>query len=140
MRLRFWSHLLEVARARTSLHAKVRPSDDSWIAGGIGRTGFSLNYVIRRNDGQVEVKIAGTLPGAGPDFAALEAQRAAIETAFGGELQWEEPPTIGGWRISHRTTGGYRDPEGEWPAIQGRMVEAMIRLDAALRPRVAQLP
>jgi hypothetical protein len=73
-------------------------------------------------------------------FAALKAERAAIEAAFGEPLEWEEPPAIGGWRIRHRTEGGYRDAEAEWPKIQDRMIKAMIRLDAAVRARVAKLP
>lgn len=140
LRYRFWAKLLETARTRTHLHANRSPGDGSWIAGGIGRSGFSLNYVIRQTDGQAELKINGDVPNGPEAFAALQSQKSAIEEAFAGELLWEEPPAIGGWRISCRTTGGYRDPEDEWPAIQDRMIEAMIRLDAALRPRVGQLP
>ena len=78
---------------------------------------------------------------AGPAaFAALKAERAAIEKEFGGPLEWEEPPAIGGWRICYRTEGGYRDPDAEWVKVQDRMIDAMIRLDAAVRRRVAKLP
>jgi hypothetical protein len=140
LRYRFWAGLLEAARPRTKLHATRSPSDDSWISGGIGRAGFGLNYVIRQRDGQVELKINGNVAAGPATFTALKAEQGEIEKDFGGPLEWEEPPAIGGWRICHRTEGGYRDPETEWPKIQDRMIEAMIRLDVAFRPRLAKLP
>ena len=140
LRYRFWASRLEAARPRTKLHATRSPSDDSWIWGGIGRTGFGLNYVIRQRDGQVELKIDGNVATGAAAFATLKAERAAIEQEFGGPLEWEEPPAIGGWRICHRTEGGYRDPDADWVKIQDRMIDAMIRLDAAVRPRVVKLP
>jgi Arc/MetJ family transcription regulator len=140
LRYRFWASLLDTARPQTNIHATRSPSDDSWVWGGIGRTGFGLNYVIRQRDGRVELKIDGNVANGATAFAALKAEREAIEAAFGGALDWEEPPTIGGWRICHRIEGGYRDAETDWPAIQDRMIKAMIRLDAAVRARVAKLP
>jgi hypothetical protein len=139
LRYRFWARLLDAARLRTTLHANRSPQDGSWIAGGgIGRKGFSLSYVTRKQDGQVELKIEGDVPDGATCFAALKADRSEVEQAFGGVLDWEEPPAIGGWRICHRVEGGYRNPEAEWPAIQERMIDAMIRLDAALRPRIGK--
>jgi hypothetical protein len=140
LRYRFWASLLDAAKPQTNLHATRSPSDDSWVWGGIGRTGFGLNYVIRQRDGQVELKLDGNVANGATAFAALKADREAIESAFGGPLEWEEPPAIGGWRIRHPTEGGYRDAESEWPSIQDRMIKAMIRLDAAVRSRVAKLP
>ena len=140
LRYRFWAKLLESAQPRTKLHASRSPTDDSWISGGVGRSGFGLNYVIRQHDGQVELKIDGNVTAGSSAFTALKDRRNEIEKEFGGQLVWEEPPAIGGWRICHRTTGGYRDPEAEWPRIQNQMIEAMIRLDAAVRPHIVRLP
>jgi hypothetical protein len=140
LRYRFWAGLLDAAKPQTSIHAGRSPSDASWVSGSIAKAGFELNYVIRQTDGQVELKIKGNVATGAAAFAALKDQRTAIEDAFGGALEWEEPPAIGGWRICFRTEGGYRDDETEWPTIQDRMIKAMIRLDAAVRARVAKLP
>jgi len=35
--------------------------------------------------------------------------------------------------------GGYQSPAEQWPQIHDRMVDAMIRLDQAMRGRVAKL-
>ena len=140
LRYRFWSQLLSTAKQRTPLHANRSPSDSTWIAASIGRRGFNLNYVVRQTDGQVEVKINPDAPHGSVVFEALKERAAELEEAFEGELDWEAPPAIGGWRICHRTSGGYRNPETEWEAIQETMIDAMVRLDAALRPRLVQLP
>ncbi len=140
LRYRFWSQLLGTARQRTALHANRSPSDGSLIVGSAGRRGFSLNYVIRQTDSQVELKINSDAPSGDATFSALKQQRPEVEEAFGGELTWEAPPAIGGWRICHRTAGGYRSAEADWQAIQETMIGAMVRLDAAVRPRLAKLP
>ena len=35
--------------------------------------------------------------------------------------------------------GGYRDDEAKWPAIQDAMIDAMVRLETALRPHIEKL-
>jgi hypothetical protein len=37
------------------------------------------------------------------------------------------------------TGGGYKSDESRWPAIQDGMIDAMIRLENALTPRLAKL-
>ena len=139
LRSRFWSGLLMIAKQRGMAHANRSPSEDSWISAGIGRTGFSLNFVVRQHDCQAELKIDSNVAIGEAAFSALKADRAAIEQHFGGALDWEEPPAIRGWRICSKMDGGYRDPEADWPAIHERMIETMARLDAALRSRVLSL-
>jgi hypothetical protein len=34
--------------------------------------------------------------------------------------------------------GGYRSDESKWPEIQDAMVDAMIRLEQAVRPEIAK--
>jgi hypothetical protein len=35
--------------------------------------------------------------------------------------------------------GGYRDPEEQWPTIQDAMIDAMIRLEQAVKPHLASV-
>ncbi|MDA8231705.1 MAG: DUF4268 domain-containing protein [Magnetospirillum sp.] len=72
-------------------------------------------------------------------FHALKAQKDAIEADFGGELDWQELPESDGCRIRHIFDGGYRSPPDEWAEIFVTLTDAMIRLDRALRKRVAAL-
>ncbi len=46
LRLKFWEGLLEHARTKIDVHANRKPTKDNWIAGSIGRGGFSLVYTV----------------------------------------------------------------------------------------------
>lgn len=142
LRLKFWEGLLGCAKSRSDVHANRKPTQDGWISGGIGRYGFSLVYTARRHDSQVELWIAH---GAGQHaknkaaFKALEVHKAAIESDFGALLDWQELPEGEGCRIRSVVDGGYKSPIDQWPAIHAALVDAMVRLEKAMRPRVAQL-
>jgi hypothetical protein len=58
---------------------------------------------------------------------------------FGGPLDWERLDAKRASRIRVKLPGGYRAPEDEWEAIQTPLVDAMNRLDAALRPALQKL-
>jgi len=136
---RFFAGLMESARTRTPLHAERTP----YVALGvlsraIGKAGVSINYVVGRHQSRVEVLFQRD---DGKDWLRrLSQDRAAIEAEFGAPLVWEEKEGVRQCRIYQEIEGGYRSPEAEWPAIHDRMIDAMIRLDAALRPRIAALP
>lgn len=135
LRYRFWEQLLARAREKTPLHANRSPSRDTWINGSIGRAGFSLTYTMRQHDNSVSLWIDNNKAA----FEALLSERAAIEAAFGATLDWKNEPSKLGCSIRLDQPGGYRSPPEEWPAIQDQMIDAMIRLDRALRPRVQAL-
>ncbi len=142
LRLRFWEGVLEAAKGKSDVHANRKPTTDGWISGGINRAGFNLNYTTRRTDSQVELWIAHGTGQAAKNkaaFKALEAHKAAIETDFGAALDWQELPEGEGCRIRYLIDGGYKSPVEQWPNIHAQLVDAMVRLDKAMRQRVAQL-
>ncbi len=57
LRLKFWGELLEKAKTKTKLHAKVSPGIENWVSAGAGKSGLGFNYVVRMNDAQVELYI-----------------------------------------------------------------------------------
>ena len=142
LRLKFWEGLLDLARGKTNVHANRKPTSDSWISGGIGKTGFSLTYVVRRNDSQVDLWIAhgsGQTAKNKAAFKALESQKEAIQSDFGDALEWQELPEGDGCRIRFVISGGYQSAQDQWPSIQEKLVDAMLRLESAVRSRVMQL-
>ena len=62
-----------------------------------------------------------------------------IERAFGESLIWERLDTKRACRISKQLAiGGYRDKE-KWPEIHDQMIDAMIRLERALKPFIMKI-
>lgn len=142
LRYKFWEGLLEKAKKQTDLHANRSPSTSNYTSGGIGRYGFSLTYVVRQNDSQVELWIShgnGRQELNKVAFNSLLAQKQAIEEKFGGKLDWQELPDQDSCRICYLIEGGYKSPPDEWPRIHEELIGAMIRLDKAIRGPVMAL-
>lgn len=140
IRQRFWSELLQYAKTKTNLHANIAPTQSNWISRGAGKQGLGFNYVIRQHDAQVELYIdRGETEENKRIFEQLIEHREAIESSFGESLEWQN---LEGKRASRIrkviSIGGYRDEE-KWTEIQEAMVDAMIRLEKALRPHIAKL-
>lgn len=83
--------------------------------------------------------------GAGRDednlkaFNELKARQAEIEQEFGEPLEWQELPESVGCRIRKVIQGGYRSPIENCNKLHEQLVDAMIRLDKAVRPQVQKL-
>lgn len=143
LRRQFWTALLERAKKKTRLHAAISPSQYHWIGAGAGKRGLSFNYVVRQHEGDVELYIDR---GKDADeenkdiFDTLIASKSNIESAFGEPLEWERLEGKRACRIKKRMEiGGYRDDEAEWPVIQDTLVDAMVRLEKALKPCIGKL-
>jgi len=143
LRRKFWTALLERAKTRTKLHAGLAPSVYSWISTGAGKSGLAYTYAMTQHGSKVELYIdrgKGCQEENKALFDDLKSDQAEIETAFGGPLSWERLDGKRACRIAkHFELGGYRDDESKWPALQDTMIDAMIRLEKALRPQIAKL-
>jgi len=72
-------------------------------------------------------------------FDALYAQKEAIEQTFGDHLGWQRLDDRRASRIRYVIADGGLQDQEHWPSIQERMVEAMARLERALKPHIKQL-
>lgn len=142
IRRRFWTDLLDRAKAKTTLHANISPGRENWIATGAGKQGLNYNYVIRQHDSHVELYIdrgKETEEENKAIFDELARSKDSVEGAFGGELEWQRLDARRACRIKKNIDlGGYRD-EDKWPEIHDAMIDAMIRLERALKPHIANL-
>lgn len=142
IRERFWTGLLEHARTRTKLHASISPTPHSYLGTGAGKSGLALNYNVTKHNSQVELYIdRGSDSEAENEaiFDALEASKDEIHETFGDVLDWQRLEGKRACRICKKLNGGYRDDEAEWPKTHAAMVDAMIRLEKALRPHIKKL-
>lgn len=143
LRHRFWSQLLKRAAKRTGLHGGITPSTSSWVASGAGVSGLRYKYDTRMHDGDACLYIdrgKGSAEENKAIFDALEAKQDSVEREFGGSLEWERLDNARASRIAkYIDLGGYRDDEERWPEIQDAMIDAMVRLEKALRPHIDAL-
>jgi hypothetical protein len=141
LRRAFWTTLLERARLKTDLHANISPGDYGWNGAGVGVRGLLLNYVIGQHESRVELYIdRGEVEWNKKTFDDFHSHGGEIEKDFRGQLQWERLDDKRASRIRFDLpAGGYRDEVGRWPEIQDAMIDAMIRLEKALRPYLRKL-
>lgn len=143
LRETFWTSLLERARGKTTLHSAVSPNTNAWLVTSAGKRGLLLCYVVRQHDAGVALVIDRGASAALENVAIFESllrDKDAIEAEFGNALDWERAEGKQRCQIgAPLRSGGYRDPEESWPQIQDEMVDAMVRFEAALRPRIQAL-
>jgi Domain of unknown function (DUF4268) len=140
VRRRFWTEFLDRARRQTGLHAAISPTDATWVATSAGKSGLQFNYSVTQHAGQVELYIDhGTEETNTAIFRQFLARKDDIEKAFGGPLDWQPLEGRKACRIRWRfEQAGYRDQE-QWPTLEETLIDAMVRLERALRPYITSL-
>ena len=140
-RAKLLGHFLDAlamrAAAQTNLHLGRTPNPEIGVLSGPSRNGFNVNYVVGKDQSRVELLIQRD-DGA-EQMARLREAAPAIEAAFGDTLAWLEKDGVRQRRISRSLEGGYSSDEAAWPGLQGEMIAAMIRLEAAIRPYLSTL-
>jgi hypothetical protein len=118
------------------------PGTDHWLNGTTGRAGFALVFSLKEMTSRVELYIdlgKGTEERTLQAFLALRNRKAEIEAVFGDALLWQELPESRGRRIASELAGGWRTAEDAWPELQDRLIDAMVRLEGAIKPELARL-
>lgn len=144
LRRQFWAQLVERLQAKgLELGSHRKPVTYHYLNFGIGRSGLSFNYMIRKTSASLELYVDF---GQGQDdrnlavFRALKQSQAEIEAAFGGSLEWNEHPGKRACTVDYLLgEGGLRDT-GQWPKIQERLIDAMVRFHGAPMPHIEKLP
>lgn len=137
----WWASLLERGKGRLRLNARLSPSNRGAIGASSGVPGLSFNYVVWQDESRVELYIdRGDARENKRIFDELMSRRAEVDGAFGGTLTWERLDNRRASRISHNVdSGGYRSPRETWPDVQDEIIDAMSRLESALRPHLDRL-
>lgn len=142
LRYDFWKSLLERSKQKTSLHGNISPGTANWIGAGSGVRGLGFNYAVTYKFGQAELYI-----DRGKDcdeenkriFDELQSHKAEIEKDFGDKLRWERLDDRRASRISKRIDCAGLGDQDKWPKLQDDMVDAMVRLEKALKKHIRNL-
>jgi uncharacterized protein DUF4268 len=138
--LDYWQGLVEeIAKTDTPLKAR-KPSPESWIVFGIGRTNFSI--FVTANQRERWIRAALYLHGENAKFwlAELEQDRTAIEAELGFVPDWDALPGRTATRISiTKDDCDFSDPT-DWPAQHQWLVTHLSALHRVFHDRVRRLP
>ncbi|MCX7622048.1 MAG: DUF4268 domain-containing protein [Acidimicrobiales bacterium] len=137
----FFDALLTHARGVTDLHAGRSPSSGPYVAGSSGQPGVNLKYGVTQHGTSVIVWIDRGPQWPGWNEAVYEhllSRRSEIESAFGAPLEWHAKEGNRSRKLIHLIDkGGWQD-EDRWPEAISATVDAMVRLEAAIRPHLAE--
>ena len=139
-RLSFWEQLLNRSKDQTQLFSNISPGTQSWISTGAGRSGFEFAYVVNMKATQVELYIdTENLEENKGSFDKLLTRRERIEAKFGEALDWQRLENRRACRIRFVVSNKGLEDEELWGDIQGKLIDAMIRLSDALKPEIKRL-
>jgi len=143
IRKRWWTQLIERSANVSKLHKHITPGEYSWIGTSTGVRGLNFNYVVGQNDCAAEIYIDRGKEADEENvliFDQLQAHSTEVNAEFGSSLSWQRLDGKRACRIRYtQLGGGYRSPEEEWPQLQDGIINAMNRLEKALRPHLKQL-
>lgn len=140
LRHAFWEGLLKRSSGKTELFSNVSPSQDSWIATGSGIGGVHYTYAIQQHTSAVKLVLESENRSTNKTrFDWLQERREELERIYGGPLGWHRYDDLKKSYVMEEFEGGYRDDAEQWPVIQDRMIDAMTRLEKAVRPHIPQL-
>lgn len=133
----FLKQLLERAKTRTPLHAKVSLGFHNSVSVNAGKRGLSFGYIVVMDRGIVNLYIDnGDAEWNKSEYIRLFEHKTEIEESFGEALEWYLMPEQKSSYIRF-TVSGYnlRDRES-WIESQDKLIDAMIRLERAFRPHI----
>jgi hypothetical protein len=136
----FWKLLQERSKGRTELFTNLTVLDTYFISTSAGRKGVKLGYLIALKWGTVNVYIdMGDKAKNKAFFDALYAQREAIEAEYGETMDWRRLDNKRACQFGQKFEVGGLENRDSWPKLIDRMIDVMIRLDQAVRPRLEAL-
>ncbi|MBN1964813.1 MAG: DUF4268 domain-containing protein [Anaerolineae bacterium] len=137
---RFWDQLLAQANEVSNLHANIGPGKRNRIEASAGVPGLKFGYALHRHNASVYLYIDTKDRARNKAFFdALATGQRSIERAYGAPLRWERLDNNRASRITTIVPTGNIYDEAQWPVIQKALIDAMQRLEAALRPHLEKL-
>ena len=137
----FWQTFLEKIGKKTNLYASISPDNTNRISVRYDARGLDFNCAVNAMAGQVELYIYGENSKDENEriFDELYSKRLEIEEDFGDKLNWERRDNLISCKISKRfESAGLYDADKR-DKLQDDMIDAVIRLEKALRKHIDEL-
>lgn len=130
LNFQFWTQLLEKANSVLPLHRNASPTKINWLAASTH--GCAYDYVLSSNTARVEFYISRDKAL----FDELHSKKDEIERAFGELLSWQRLDNRAACRIALNIENGSVNDQSTWDVLQDKMIDAMKRLESALKPHL----
>lgn len=90
LRLEFWERALDALREQgLSRYQNISPTKDHWLSSGTGVSGCVYSLIFGKDEARVELSLQRSSRDENKwIYDQLEAARAAIDDAFGAEMDW----------------------------------------------------
>lgn len=137
--LSFWTAFRDFMAERGQRAPK--PAAQSWLSFSVGRTGFSIEAVVKRTEPQLMVRlyiICDDLPPKGV-FRYLESRKSEIESSLGFPMEWNESPEKKGCVIAVTKSGCDLDAQSRWPEYHTWLANAVEAINRTFRPLIKPL-
>jgi len=146
LQLEYWTAFREYLRASETFLKPTKPLAQAWMNIALGRNGFTLAAIASMYDSEAEsydsneirAEMVITTPNAKQCFAALEAQKAALEAKVGEALSWHNPPEIKSAKVYLRRRAQLEDRD-TWPEQHAWLRQKLEALHRTFGPVVKRL-
>jgi len=137
----YWLAVRDVYQAAGEKARFPKAWGRQWLPFSVGRSGFQLAAVANRTEKTLRVELYLHQKGmpSKQAFKALLAQRADIESTYGGPLDWHELPDRVASRIAVYLTNADISDRNDWPRQHAWIVKELSRLRRVFAERVRML-
>jgi hypothetical protein len=140
MQREYWTALNPVLDAAGgSITGNRKPQLQSWMAFGIGRSGFNLASVMTRQKQNIRAELYISGDDAKTSFGLLKTQKAEVEKELGYPLEWEELPDAQACRIACYLNDVDPADKKDWPRQHEWLAKRLNDMHRVFAPRVRAL-
>ncbi|GAA4295798.1 DUF4268 domain-containing protein [Nibribacter koreensis] len=140
LRKEFWLQLLPEINKRTSLFQNINATKDHWLSAGSGMRSCPYSFNITWQSASVMLNFTKESKAENDAlFLMMLTRRDEIEKAFGEVLIWDTLDGRKSSRIEFKKEGLNYFEKSQWPEIISFLVDAMVRLEKALKKQLSQV-
>jgi hypothetical protein len=115
LQLDYWTGVAEALKQCSGNVKPVKPSKNSWISHGIGRSGFGVNVAMCLSKEWVRVELYLSGQAANDNFQLLLNYREDVERELGEKLDWQPLENKKNCRVCLVGPGFDPNDESSWP-------------------------
>ncbi len=131
----YWTEFSKHLKER---HSQRKPLPQQWMDFGIGRTGFWLTAMLRRQERRVSVYLGISGEEAKAHLELIRQDHEVIASALGDAIQWRNLAKSCQLLLINPREADLDDPD-DWQWQHEWLSETLEKFDAELRPRVVAL-